>query len=105
MGCYVKGLCSLVLTTTAGSPLEKTGNDSTPQLPAQTGNGDVYWQSLPPPPSHTPPLRTLLLPDKRLSFPVLEGPRGVQGGVNCCVLDRICKLRDPSLDTGMDGGE
>lgn len=56
MACYVKGFCSLELTTAAGSPLGKTGNDSTSQLPVQTGNRDVSWQS----PSTS--LRTLLLP-------------------------------------------
>lgn len=68
---YVKGFCSLKLTTAAGSPLGKTGNDSISQLPVQTGNGDVSWQSpssLQDPP---PPLLLLRLPDKLLSFPFL----------------------------------
>lgn len=64
MAGYVKALCSLKLTTAAGSPLGKTGNDSTSRLPVQTGNRDVSWQYLPP----SFPLR---LSDKRLSFPVL----------------------------------
>lgn len=63
MAVYVKGFCSLKLTTAAGSPLGKTGNDSNSRLPVQTGNRDVSWQY--------PPLPPLLLLDKRLSFPVL----------------------------------
>lgn len=49
MACYVKGLCSLDPTIAAGSPLGKTGNDSTSQLPVQTENRDVSWQSPPLP--------------------------------------------------------
>lgn len=35
-------LDSLELTTAAGLPLGKTGNDSTFQLPAQTGNRHIF---------------------------------------------------------------
>lgn len=42
---HVQGICfldSLELTTAAELPLGKTGNDSTFQLPAQTGNRQIF---------------------------------------------------------------
>lgn len=92
MACYVKGFCSLELTTAAGSPLGKTGNDSTSQLPVQTGNRDVSWQSpssLQDPPPPPAPINV----SHFLSWSHLD--QGRKGGVNCCVLDRKYKVKDP----------
>ena len=74
--------------------LAKTGNDSTSQLPVQTENRHVSWQSPSPslttppaPPSSSCPINV----SHFLSWSHLD--RGRQGGVNCSVLDRKYKLR------------